>query len=262
MNGFSVLLAFGAVIGLGWAVWLAPGKRASRYVDIGLGLLAGALLGGRVLFVALNWPYFRLHPLEIGQVWLGGLSGAGALFGGLLAVALAATLTRQPLGALADLYLPLVMSVTISAWLGCWLAGAAYGHALASGWGMPARDEWGGLSLRFPLQLLGALLTLLLFYLLDQARQKNRSLLRRNRLALFRCLSRPGLVSGLALLGLGLELAGLSLLRADPGMAWRGLRLEVWGGLALAALGLVWSLLVFLPRPEKIFARFGKPVAG
>jgi hypothetical protein len=44
-------------------------------------------------------------------------------------------------------------------------------------------------------------------------------------------------------LGLSLELLALSFLRADPAVAWRGLRLDAWAALAIVALTALFLIL-------------------
>jgi hypothetical protein len=61
----------------------------------------------------------------------------------------------------------------------------------------------------------------------------------------------------LAVLGLALELLALSTLRADPAVRWRGLRLDSWAALALAAMAGLVCLLLFLKDSR---ARQGKGI--
>jgi phosphatidylglycerol:prolipoprotein diacylglycerol transferase len=229
---FSIFLGLGALSGLGWVALHASEKNALRQVNAGLWVLFAGLLGGRAAYVAVHWPYFQAHLGESLQVHLGGLSWPGALAGGLIALALYAALTATPLGNLVDALLPLVSSLSVSVWLGCWLDGCAYGGPAGAWWAVPARDEWGQLALRWPVQLLGALLSLGLFWLLDWKRDK---------------FSRPGLAGSLGLFGLSLLLFVFSFLRADPTLYWRGLRLDAWAALAFIAITAL-ALLVFSVR--------------
>ena len=232
LNPFSLLIGLGAVLGLAWVAWQASEKLALRRIDHGLWLLLGGLLGGRLAHVAMAWPYYAGRLLEIPQVWLGGFSGAGALAGGLLALALLAFITHQPLGELADAYLPLAATLSVSAWLGCWLEGCAYGVETTAWWGLPARDEWGELAKRVPLELLAASLTLGLFWLVDRSRTR---------------LYRAGQPACLALLGLGLLNFGISFLRVDPSQTWQGWRPEAWAGLGFCLLAAAAYLLTLYP---------------
>jgi phosphatidylglycerol:prolipoprotein diacylglycerol transferase len=236
MSIFSLLLSLGVLAGLVLVAWRAPKKLTTRYVDAGLGVLLSALVGSRLMHAAANWGYYRLHFSEVFQVWLGGLSAPGALLGGLLGILFLRLLQSFFLGPLADGLLPLLGMLTIAAWLGCWADGSAYGAPSTAWYALPARDEWGAQAARFPVQLLGALLSLTLFIGLEQARSH---------------LRRPGLEASLGWLGVALILFGLSFLRADPAQIWLGLRLDAWGALGIAAIALPAIPLTLRPNDKK-----------
>jgi len=228
---FSLLVALGTLAGLYWISQRATIKRqAEIQTKAGVWVLVGGLVGGRAAYVFVNYPYFQRHWLEAVQVQLGGMAWPGALAGGMIAVALYAWRVRQPLGKLSAAVLPLLGLLTISAWLGCWFDGCAYGPITGAWGGIPARDEWGVLRPRLPLQLLGAALTTGLFGFLEWFSQRQKL--------------RPGTQAWLAWLGLCLLLLVASLLRADPAPLWRGLRLETWTALLYLGLGLALMLVL------------------
>ncbi|OGO64166.1 MAG: hypothetical protein A2Z45_08030 [Chloroflexi bacterium RBG_19FT_COMBO_55_16] len=229
----SMLLGLGTTLGLSWVAWQALPERRLREVDAGLLALLGGLIGGRMAFVAADWAYFQSNRGEIPLIHLGGTSWAGALVGGLVALALLTWLTHQPLGTIIVALWPLWTSVIVSAWLGCWLDGCAYGPPATGWWGIPARDEWGKIALRWPTQLLGALLALVLFSFLNWGHQRGLP---------------PRFIAGLGMLGLSLEMLALSFLRADPSLQWRNLRLETWAGLALTTGSFLAFLASYLYR--------------
>jgi phosphatidylglycerol:prolipoprotein diacylglycerol transferase len=233
--GYSILLGLGTGIGLAWVVMSSPRRQAHNRLTAGIWFLFGGLLGARAVFVALNWPYFQAHPGESLLVFLGGLAWPGALAGGFLALGIYAWLNHLPLGSLADALVPLAAALAVSAWLGCWWDGCAYGPATSAWWGLPGRDEWGAAAQRVPTQLLGALLTLLVIGLLDWGQKR---------------LHRSGLAATLALLGLSLELFGLSFLRADPAPLWNGVRLEAWAALVFAGIAGVAIIITSLQHNE------------
>jgi phosphatidylglycerol:prolipoprotein diacylglycerol transferase len=240
---FTLILALGATLGLLWVALRAPDKEVLYTLDIGLLTLLGGLLGGRAVFVAANWVYYQSHLLEIFAVHRGGFSWTGALAGGLLALALIAAINHTSLGFLADAMLPLLAILTISGWLGCWLEGCAYGPRTDHWWGFPVMNEWGQTAQRWPTQLLGAILTLGLFWLLDWSHSwlevRGRS-------------PRPGTFAALGVLLLSLEMFALSYLRVDPSPMWNGFRLEAWAALGLAVLSaLVLGFSLLLPRSER-----------
>lgn len=233
MSGLSLFIAFGALLGLGWMAWQLPRRKALAALDAAVWVLIGALVGGRVGFVLFSWSYFQGHPLEIPQFWLGGFSGAGALLGALVGLYPAARLTRQIPGPLADTLIRPVCIFAISAWLGAWATGAAYGPA-AGLFGLPAQDEFGEVSLRFPTQFLGALLSLLLLWLLDPQRVKRLP---------------AGAAAALGFAGLSLSMLVLSFLRADPAPLWMGLRPSTWGAGLVSVFAL--AILAWMERARR-----------
>lgn len=218
MQPFSLLLGLGALAGLLLAGWRAPQKDRIRYVDAGVLALLSALLGSRALTVAVNFNYYQTHLGEIYQVWLGGLSGIGAMIGGVLAVFIIARWWRIAVGELADVFLPLADALTVTAWMGCWVDRCGYGMPSTTWWALPAHDEWGVLADRIPVQLLGAISSLILILLLDRSSKS---------------LPVKGMSATLGLFGLSALVFVLSYLRADPTPIWNGLRLEAWGAIGL-----------------------------
>jgi len=239
MQPFSMLLGLGALLGLLLTVWQAPKKEASRYLDAGLWTLFGALVGSRALAVMVNFSYYQSHPGEIAQVWLGGLSGIGALAGGLITILILAVWWDMPAGKLADALLPLAGSIAITAWLGCWIDRCGYGMVSGSWWALPGRDEWGVLTNRVPVQLIGAVFTLAIIWLLDWVGKH---------------ISVHGLISAIGLFGLSSVIFCLSYLRYDPTPVWKGLRLEAWGAVLFLIISLIWLAIVILrwkPREKE-----------
>jgi prolipoprotein diacylglyceryltransferase len=245
MQLFSLLIGFGTLTGLLLAVWRAPKKETIRYLDAGLIALIGVLVGSRAFSVVVNFPYYQAHPAEIYQVWLGGLSGIGAMFGGILALVIVSRWWKIPTGLLADTLLPLAGALTITAWLGCWLDSCSYGLPSNAWWALPTRDEWGILGTRVPVQLIGATITLLVIWLLEWLGNK---------------FPVPGISASLGLFGISSALFGLSYLRADPIPIWYGLRLDAWGamslmifsGLVVVVLLVRWRIRKFLDSHKQV----------
>jgi prolipoprotein diacylglyceryltransferase len=225
---FSMLLALGVLAGMLWVAWRAPARQTVRLVDASLLVLLGALIGARAVHVAFNWPYFQEHVWESLLFFQGGLSWPGALAGGLLTLGIYAVCSHQSLAMLADALLPLLVALSASAWLGCWLDGCAYGPPTSAWWGIPSPDEWGAVLNRWPIQFVWAFLTIASFGLLENLPWPG--------------LRKPGLRASLGLFSLALLLLASALLRADPLPAWRGLPIDAW-----AALGFMIVTLACLP---------------
>jgi prolipoprotein diacylglyceryltransferase len=237
---FSLLLAAGVILGLAWVVVRSPQKQVVPLLDLGMGTLLSALAVARLCYVVWNWDYFQQHWFDIPQVWLGGLSSIGAVLGAWVGIVIQARLVHKPASELSDHLLPLGGMVVLVSWLACWLDGYAYGLAAGGAWwGLPVQDEYGTFSQRFPTQLLGAGLALGLLWLVESLKGKRRG--RKESLLPL------GGASSLAWLGFSMEMLGLSFLRADPILLWRGVRLDTWGSLGLVFLSLVCCLYVFRP---------------
>lgn len=117
----------------------------------------GVVLGGRFGFVLFyNLPYYLAHPLEIPQVWLGGMSFHGGLVGAAIAVMLLARRRGLEPFALADL-------AAVVAPIGL-LLGRLANFVNGELWGRPANVPWAfifpraGPELRHPSQLYEAAL--------------------------------------------------------------------------------------------------------
>ena len=233
---FAITLGMGATLGLVWIVQRVGMPRASLVVNAGLVEMLGAYLGGRAGYLLVNLPYFQNQPADLIRPPIGGFAWPGALAGGIFGLVFFAVLVRQPLGALADDTLPLLVTLSVSAWLGCWLAGCAYGPISDRWWALIARDEWGVVSRRWPVQAVGALLSLSVIWLIDQ--------LPPTRLP-------AGAAFTLGVFGLSLVSFLMSLLRADPAPMWHNLRLETWIALLYGTLALLLLIVLFLRAHRK-----------
>jgi prolipoprotein diacylglyceryltransferase len=234
-----VIIGVGASLGL-WRVYQqVPRWQASRWVNSALLTLLGALLGARLYFVALYWPYYSQHPIEIIEIWLGGLAWPGAIMGAILLVALVSLSWRCSFGKVADALSPLAAPIAICAWLGCWVSGIAYGAVAPPGafWGIPTLDETGLYALRIPVQALAAVSLLAFFLWLDGNPR------------LFR---ETGQRSSVTCLALAVNLLGFSLLRADPSPFWNGLRPDTWAAIIFTLASLVaFGISIFYPRAAR-----------
>ena len=170
LYGYSVALGLGLVAGLGLTAWLVRTKAHSGWVDGALlGLVAG-VMGGRLGFVVGQRVYFRERPFETLDIWQGGLSYHGALLAGLLALWLWCVWGKRPFYTYAALFAPTIVLLNAFGWLACYWEGCAYGReAVLDGtvwlrWltaDLP--DDFGVFGLRYQTQLVGILLSLLVF---------------------------------------------------------------------------------------------------
>ncbi len=223
---FALVLAGGFLAGYFWMRW-GEALATDDWVPLAGWVLLGSLIGSRAGYVLLHWAYFQTCPLDIPQFWLGGLTWWGAVPGALLALLLIAQFASQSVSELGDQLRPMLTSFVVSVWLGCWLTGAGYGLPVKAWWAVPAVDAWGLILNRWPVQLAGALLTLIAHRGVD-ALPKNKP---------------NGLAASFQLALIHLIVWGLAPFRADLVPVYGSLRLDSWFALGLAvffaALGLV-----------------------
>jgi phosphatidylglycerol:prolipoprotein diacylglycerol transferase len=222
-------LAYIVGILLGWiyaraiirreTLWGGPAPMTvGDYDDFVLWVTLGIILGGRLGFVLFYNPgYFASHPLEMLQIWKGGMSFHGGFLGCVLAVILFARHRGIPILSLGD--------VTCAAGpIGIFL-GRAANFINGELWGRPTDVPWavifpgGGPLPRHPSQLYEAALEgLVLFAVLA---------------ALVRAgaLKRPGFILGAFAFGYAVARAICELFREpDPQLGF------LWGGLTMGML--------------------------
>ena len=170
LYGYSVALGLGLIMSLGLTAWLAQNRSRPGWID---GVLVSVLMGaagGRLGFVSGQWDYFQERPAEIGNIWQGGLSYHGALLAGLLALWLWCVWRKRPFYPYAALLAPALALLHVFGWLACWLEGCAYGREVVLDRSVWARwltadlpDTFGVFGLRYQIQMVGMVISLLLF---------------------------------------------------------------------------------------------------
>jgi phosphatidylglycerol:prolipoprotein diacylglycerol transferase len=123
------MLLIGFILGY----WLAI-KRAEKYsipkpalLDLSLYLLLGGIIGGRFVYVLLNWRYYLHNPFQIIAIWNGGLSFYGSLGAGVLTAIAFARRRNINFWHLADLLTPSLALGYAFGRIGCFLNGCCYG---------------------------------------------------------------------------------------------------------------------------------------
>ncbi|QDH13479.1 prolipoprotein diacylglyceryl transferase [Formicincola oecophyllae] len=218
-----------------WLCSLKPRVATSAEVDdFMLYAVLGVLLGGRLGYVLFYRPdFYFTHPLAILETWKGGMSFHGGALGVVLALALFCWRRKLSFLAFSD---RIVVVVPIGLFLGrCanFINGELWGRVAAPGWPGAMIFPQAGPLPRYPSELYEACAEgLLLFALLFSA--VLRPALR----------ARPGLISGLFLLGYAVARAGCEFFRQPDanigflaGHATMGQLLCI--PMALAGLGLI-----------------------
>ncbi len=176
LYSYTVAISLGLVAALGLTAWQARSRDYPDWIDAALVAFAGAIVGGRIIFVGANWEYFQAHQSEVWQPWLGGLAYHGCLPGALAALYGWTIWRRRRFFVYGDLFAPAIALLALFAWPACWLEGCAYGRETAGGWLVGASpDAFGVTAMRYQTQLIGAILALCTFAIVWVLRNRLRS---------------------------------------------------------------------------------------
>jgi phosphatidylglycerol:prolipoprotein diacylglycerol transferase len=105
IHWYGIMIAIGLYVGIQVGLREATRRGINRDQIMNVALLAAVLgiIGGRLYYVVQNNPSFYLHhPVEIIAVWQGGMAFFGAMFGGLVAVAISSWRWHIPFWSLLD----------------------------------------------------------------------------------------------------------------------------------------------------------------
>jgi len=72
--------------------------------DIAPHVIIGAIIGARTYYCLLSYHYYSQHPMEIIQIWHGGISIHGAIIGGLIGGIIYAKRHKLPILKLCDIF--------------------------------------------------------------------------------------------------------------------------------------------------------------
>jgi len=164
---YTLLLLLGILAGS--AIFAGLGKKKwgmEKAIDALLWSLTGGIIFGRAGFVLTNWEYFSENLKEAWQFWRGGLAFSFALAGGLLALYLFSRFQKVNLAELLDLASLSILPAQALGWWACYTAGLAYGKEWKGPLALFLSDVYGVKAYRFPVQLAGALWSIILFFIL------------------------------------------------------------------------------------------------
>ncbi len=222
------------VVGLLLAAWLAA--RAARRLppelvaispdqiaDFScLGLLGG-IVGGRLLYVLLEWRFFLESPLEIFAIWHGGLVWYGGFFGGVLTAWVYTRVKKLDFLRVMDHMTPFLALGHAVGRIGCFFNGCCYGRPTTAWCGVVFPGHPGPV---LPTQLFEAAALFILYLLLRQLQRPP-------------LLNRPGTILGVYLIGYAIMRFFMEFLRGDQLPWWGGLTLQQWISLGMLLGGLI-----------------------
>ncbi len=169
--GTMLVLAF--VAGSAYMIYYGDRRvlTPAECLDVALYTLVGAVIGARLLYVALDWPVYSARLYALFNVWEGGLSFHGGLIGGILGVWIYCRRRQKSFGAVMDQGAPAVALGYVFARLGCFLNGCCHGHESHLPWAMRfPHGELPNVPVH-PTQLYAALSSLVILGILLQLRK-------------------------------------------------------------------------------------------
>ena len=246
--GPFTLYSYGVMLVIAFMLttWLAsraarrlPNERlaihAEQITDFTCLALLGGIMGARLLYVGLQWDFFRRVPQEIPAVWHGGLVWYGGFLGGVLAGWLYLRAKQLVFLRVMDQFIPFLALGHAIGRIGCFLNGCCYGRPTTSWYGVV-----------FPGHAVAVLPTQLfeaagLFLLYSVLRVLQRSSI----------MNRPGALFGLYLVGYaGLRFL-MEFLRGDQVAWWAGLTLQQLISIGMLLAGLAF----FISRQQTVHER-------
>jgi phosphatidylglycerol:prolipoprotein diacylglycerol transferase len=138
IHWYGVMIALAFLVGL----WTATGRArrenisGERIADVTLWLMAGAIAGARIVYVATYWKEeFADQKLsEIFAIWNGGLVYYGGLIGAAVAGSIYIRWKKMPFWKTADVFAPSIALGNVFGRIGCLLNGCCYGRACDLPW--------------------------------------------------------------------------------------------------------------------------------
>ncbi len=168
ISSYAALVSLGILLGLVATYLQSRWRRfdVRTAMDAGLWALVAGVIGGRIAYVAIYWPYFSAHPREIFSPSQGGLAFQGAFLAGLLGLLGYSLWTQTSFWDLADIVVPGLALGQAIGWTGCLLAGCGYGLVTRGMLAYDLKDIYGIMAFRYPTQVMISILNLAIFIVL------------------------------------------------------------------------------------------------
>jgi phosphatidylglycerol:prolipoprotein diacylglycerol transferase len=178
---YGVLLAAAYLIGLKLAMVRARARQldSTRVLDLGVWIIISALVGAKLMLLAVDFQYFRANPRELLTLARSG----GVFYGGLIfAVAVSMWYIRRhglPLWTTCDVFAPGIALGHAIGRTGCLMAGCCFGRPTDVAWAITFTDPAAAANVGTPLGVplhptqiyeAGAELAILAFLLLTERR--------------------------------------------------------------------------------------------
>jgi phosphatidylglycerol:prolipoprotein diacylglycerol transferase len=141
---YGVLLAAAYLLGLQFALVRARarGLDANRVMDLGIWIILSALVGAKLLLVAVEWRRFSAGPGELLNV----VRSGGVFYGGLITAVVVALLYlrrhRMPIWTTTDVFAPGIALGHVIGRMGCFFAGCCFGRPTTVPWAVTFQSDF------------------------------------------------------------------------------------------------------------------------
>src|SRR5262249_8729877 len=178
---YGVLLAAAYLLGLQFALVRAKsrGLDPNRVMDLGIWIIISALVGAKLLLLAVDFDTFGRNPRELLTL----LRSGGVFYGGLIAAVAVALWYlwrhRMPMWTVTDVFAPGIALGHVIGRLGCLFAGCCFGRPTHVPWAITFHNQFAAQNVGTPLEVplhptqlyeAGAELLILGFLLLTEKR--------------------------------------------------------------------------------------------
>lgn len=136
IHSYGVLVALGCIVGLIVTVKIGKSLDVSKQqvMDMGFVMILSAIIGSRLLYVLINFPYYLQHPLDVFKIWQGGLVFSGALIGVIGTMFWYVKRYGLTMWTFGDLWAPAAALGQAIGRIGCFMAGCCYGKPTQVKW--------------------------------------------------------------------------------------------------------------------------------
>ena len=235
LHTYGFFVALGFLLGLTWCGYESRrrGLDPEIFHDLFFYVVITAIVGARLLYVALNFSYFRSTPLAVFRIWEGGLVFYGGLLAALPALIWRLRHWRKPVLQILDIAAPGLVLAQAVGRLGCLSAGCCYGKVCSGRLAIIFSDPLSHAPLHVPLyptQIFHAVADALIFIFLAWLSRRT---------------STRGLVTVAYFILYGFCRFVIEFWRGDPRGFYAGLSTSQWISLLLLVGGIVlWRLKV------------------
>jgi len=187
--------------------------------DLVFWCMLGGIIGARIFYVYIEWPYYSENLFDILLIWKGGLAWQGGFLGGVLAGTWFARRHKLSIRPLLDLAAPYIALGQSIGRIGCFLNGCCYGKPVAWGIYFPTHN-----ARLYPTQLFETVGLFVIFLILKKAQHKPHQ---------------AGFIFVYYLLLTAIERFIVEFYRGDHTLLWLGLSLTQFVALGVFAAGLI-----------------------